>query len=82
MAGYHLREIEKHPYGTLGKITEEVEELVDAEQQGIRIMVLCELSDIVGAIEGYLESQFPGVTLEDLVDMAHVTARAFQEGRR
>ncbi len=80
--GYHRKVIPKRPYGTLGKIEEELEELRDAEEQGNKILVLCELADLVGAIEGYLETSVPGLTLQDLITMSDATKRAFKSGHR
>lgn len=80
--GYHKRKIEKREFGTAGKIMEEVEEFLDAKEQGIRLMELQELSDILGAVEGYLEKNHEGYTLDDLLKMAKVTRRAFESGRR
>lgn len=80
--GYHKREIAKREFGTLGKITEELEELADAKEQGVKIMELVELSDLIGAIEGYLENNHPGISLQDLIAMSEVTKRAFKNGRR
>ena len=80
--GYHLREIPKGIVGESSKILEEVLELQDAETQHADIMALVELSDLVGAIEHYLEHHHAGVTLDDLITMAHITRRAFDNGRR
>lgn len=80
--GYHLTDIERREFGTLGKVMEELEEAVDAERQGVELMVLQELADAVGAIKGYLAAKHPTLTLDDLEDMASVTARAFRAGRR
>lgn len=80
--GYHIAEI---PRGTLGyssKITEELAELIDAECQGSKVLALCELADMVGAIEMYLEKNFPGLAFDELVKMAHLTRRAFESGSR
>jgi hypothetical protein len=82
MAGYHVAEIPRGEIGEVSKIMEEVLELQDAAAQGIRIMALCELSDIIGAIRCNLEKHYPGVTLQDLIDMADVTRRAFEDGTR
>lgn len=82
MAGYHLVDIAKGQFGRSSKIAEEVEELLDAERQGVKVMVLCELSDLYGAIRGYLAVNHPGVTMTDLEDMADVTQRAFESGAR
>jgi len=80
--GYHLTDIEKGKLGESSKILEEVMELIDAEQQAVKIMALVELSDLVGAIEAYLENHHPGTTLDDLKKMSQVTKRAFQVGER
>lgn len=53
MAGYHLEDITKGQFGEKSKIIEELKELRDAMNQGNRIMLLQELSDIIGAIIGY-----------------------------
>lgn len=81
--GYHKREIQKHKFGTAAKVMEEAEEFIDSVDQGVRLMALQELSDIIGAIDGFLQVNYDGsVTLEDLIDMANVTKRAFVSGRR
>lgn len=82
MTGYHIRDIPRGTCGESSKILEEVLELQDAEEQGIKIMQLCELADILRAIEMYIEKYFPGTSMEDLKKMADVTARAFAEGSR
>lgn len=80
MAGYHVREIPPGVFGEISKIREELEELEDAHAQGVRIMELCELSDLYGAIEAY--AQTLGVTMEDLRAMNDRTKKAFHDGTR
>lgn len=80
--GYHLSEIPRGVVGESSKILEETLELQDAERQGAKIMALVELSDLVGAIELYLRNRHPHVTMEDLLTMARITRRAFENGRR
>lgn len=82
MAGYHLRDIKKAQYGTLEKIYEEVEEIRDSQEQGSELMVLIELSDLIGAVSGYLECAHPTLQLEDLILMSEITGRAFKNGGR
>ena len=82
MAGYHLRNIEKGVLGELSKIYEEVEEVKDADEQGVSIMLLVELSDMLGAVEAYLEKHHPSISLQDLINMKKVTQRAFESGGR
>lgn len=81
--GYHLTEIPRGEYGEISKILEEAAELKDAMEQGQKLMCLIEMSDILGAIEGYLEKYYEGkVTATDLFNMSYVTKRAFESGRR
>lgn len=80
--GYHLDSIPKGKYGDISKIEEEVAELKDAAKQECKIMILVELSDIIGAIEGYLTTVSPGTTIKDLIDMTKITRRAFESGER
>lgn len=80
--GYHIKQIKKGVLGQSTKIAEELDELIDAEEQGSRLLVLCELADIIGAVEAYLIKQFPDIKLADLVSMAMLTKRAFQSGER
>jgi len=80
--GYHLREIPKGQVGESSKIMEEVLELQDAEAQGCKVMALVELSDLVGTIALYLKKHHPSTTIDDLIIMANITKRAFENGRR
>jgi len=80
--GYHLAKIEKGVVGEVSKIREEYEEFLDAHQQ-TPVMELVELSDLIGAIEAYIERRYQGtVTLVDLIDMKNCTRRAFEDGSR
>lgn len=78
---YHLKKIEKGVYGDVSKIREEFEELNDAIEQKNTIMVMCELADLVGAIEGYAEIVC-GISLHDIIIMKNATKRAFTTGHR
>ena len=80
--GYHLTEIKKGVIGDSSKISEEVAELIDAEQQGCKIMALVELSDLYGAMEAYLSKNFQDITMDDLKSMSKITVRAFLNGHR
>lgn len=80
--GYHLDIIPRGTLGEASKVLEEALELVDAQRQGVKIMELVELSDLLGAIKAYLEKHAPGHTFEDLLKMNEVTERAFRNGRR
>ena len=80
--GYHKRIIPKGEVGELSKILEEAYEALDAQSQGADIMVLVELSDLLGAVGSYLDKHHPSLTLEDLKAFSSITVRAFESGRR
>jgi hypothetical protein len=80
--GYHITTIPKGVVGESSKILEEVLELQDAELQNASVMALVELSDMIGAVELYLDRHHPSVTLEDLIIMSRITQRAFRNGYR
>ena len=78
--GYHINEIPRGVYGEFSKINEEFLEAQDAYAQGNSIMVLLELSDLVGAIEAYCIQH--NMTLVDIIKMKESTHRAFLDGTR
>ena len=78
--GYHLRHINKGTFGEASKLQEELDELVDAEEQGNQIMAMCELADLYGALKAIADRY--GLTMTDLQTMSDATARAFQDGSR
>lgn len=80
--GYHLANINRGVFGEDSKIFEEVDEFADALDQGVVLMALIELSDLVGAIKGWLAKHHPSITLADLDKMAEVTKRVFESGHR
>jgi hypothetical protein len=82
MAGYHLISIPKGEIGEISKIQEEVLELEDAFKQGAKIMALCELSDLYGAMEAFIERHHPGSTMKDIRKMSKLTRRSFKVGER
>lgn len=79
--GYHTVEIQKGVLGEISKIREELEELEDAERQGIKIMSMCELADLFGAIRAFALKKY-GLKMRDLHDMAKATRNAFEQGYR
>ena len=54
--GYHKENITKGVYGYSSKILEELQELQDAEKQGVKIMIHVELSDLYGALEAVAQN--------------------------
>lgn len=80
--GYHARSIPRGEYGEVSKIEEELAEFKDALAQKCSVMALVELSDLLGAIEGWLDRYHPSIELEDLRTMAAITKRAFTTGHR
>ena len=81
--GYHKTEITKGIYGHFSKIEEEFQELKDALEQKDRILALVELSDLIGAIDGFLKHEFNNiVSLDDVVKFSKLTQNAFETGDR
>lgn len=80
--GYHKRKIRKGVFGEISKIQEELDELVDANEQGVKIMELVEIADLYGAIQGYLKEHHPGVSMKDIKKMSKRTKSAFEDGTR
>jgi len=78
--GYHTREIQKGTLGETSKIREELEELEDAELQGIRLLAMCELADLYGALEA--KALRMGLSMQDLRQMSEATKSAFLDGSR
>lgn len=78
--GYHKREIPRGKFGEVSKIREELEELEDAMEQGNKIMVGCELSDLYGALREVAKNY--GLRMFDLEKMADVSALVFTSGHR
>ena len=80
--GYHVNHITQGQLGELSKVQEELEEALDAETQQSAVMVLVELSDMLGAVEAYLAKHHPSMSIKDLLTFSAITKRAFQSGRR
>ena len=80
--GYHLADIPKGEIGEANKLVEEALEVLDAHEQGVKIMAMHELSDLYGAMERYREKYHPELSMDDIRDMYLVTRRAFDSGRR
>lgn len=78
--GYHKIEIKKGVYGEFSKIREEFEELQDSVGQGNKILIICELTDLVGAIEEFALKY--GVTLNELKNFSDLTKSAFKDKKR
>jgi len=78
--GYHKNKIEKGKLGEFSKIKEEFLETEDAFQQDNKIMLLLELSDMLGAIEDFLKKY--NMDIEDLIKMKNATQSAFKDGTR
>ena len=65
MSKWHVKEIQKGELGQLSKVREELDEALDAEEQGQDLMLLFELSDIIGAC-GLVAAKY-GMNLDQLV---------------
>ena len=78
--GYHKIQIPKGVLGEFSKISEEYLELFDAVEQNNKILEICEMCDLVGAIEAYA-NKFT-LTLEDIIKMKDANKHAFEDGTR
>ena len=79
--GYHKNEITKGVVGEFSKIQEEFDELKDGFEQDDKVLQICELTDLVGAIEEYSMSKF-NLSIEDLLKFSDKTKSAFKENKR
>ena len=80
MSGYHKNKIVKGVYGDISKVQEEIDEYVDAKEQGVTIMETLELSDIYGALEAVADKY--KLSMLDLKKMSDLTKDAFKSGKR
>jgi hypothetical protein len=78
---YHQKPIQKGTLGEFSKIREEFQELEDAIEQESPILQLCELADMIGAIEAYSNKKW-NIPLTDLLKMMESTKSAFKDGTR
>lgn len=79
--GYHTKEIERGVIGEFSKIREEFLEAEDAFEQDNKIMLLVELSDLLGAIEEYC-LRTHNISIDSILKMKDATKRAFTDGTR
>ncbi len=77
--GFHQRTIRKGVYGELSKVQEELDEALDAEEQGQTLMLRIELSDLIGAIRGVIESR--GWDFDELDRFAKLRSKVAKEER-
>lgn len=63
---YHKNVIPKGKLGEFSKIREEYKELKDAFEQNDPILQLCELTDLIGAIEHYAMAKY-NISLNELI---------------
>ncbi|USM11564.1 nucleoside triphosphate pyrophosphohydrolase [Citromicrobium phage vB_CbaS-RXM] len=80
--GYHKTEIARGEFGEVSKIDEELAEFKDALAQDNPIMALVELSDLLGAVEGWMAKHTPAFGLDALIAMNAATKRSFASGQR
>jgi hypothetical protein len=78
--GHHTVPIKKGRLGEISKIQEELDELKDADKQGVKILIYSELADLFGAIRAYALKH--NLKMADLHDMAKLTRKAHEQGKR
>jgi phosphoribosyl-ATP pyrophosphohydrolase len=80
---YHVRKIDKGILGHWSKIQEEFDECLDAYEQENKILLLVELSDLLGAIDFFIQENYnQSISLQDLLQMDLLTREAFTSGHR
>ena len=67
---YHKNQITKGTLGEISKVWEEYYELVDAIEQHVNIMCLCELCDLVGAVDEYI-FQYTNIVIPPIKNHNH-----------
>jgi len=80
MSKWHTMEITKGELGRLSKIREELEEAEDAEAQGQDLMLLFELSDIIGAC-GLVAKRY-GMSLDQLVTFSKLRSKVAEADKK
>lgn len=70
--GYHTKEIKKGILGEWSKIVEETEELEDAYLQDAKLLIFCELSDLMGACILYCKNY--NIPLEHIFNIDSIEA--------
>ena len=78
--GYHLSRIPRGVLGEFSKIEEEFRELEDSIKQRNKVLSICELADLIGAIELFAETY--SLSLKDIIKMKDLTKKAFLCGDR
>jgi len=78
--GYHKDIIPKGKLGEFSKVEEEFLELKDAFKQNHKILMLCEMADLVGSIEALANKM--NMSLDDIIQMKNSTKESFEEGKR
>ena len=79
--GYHKTEIPRGKYGEFSKIREEFLEAEDALEQGQELMMIIELSDLIGAA-GLVAEKHSGITLDQLVEFAKLRRKVGEQVAR
>jgi hypothetical protein len=70
LRAYHIAKIQKGVVGEISKIREEWEELVDAHNQCDKVMELCELTDLLGALRQYAIKYYDVIVYDDALKAA------------
>jgi len=77
---YHTKNIIKGTFGEFSKIAEEFFELEDAFNQSDKVLQICEMTDLIGAIEEYAKKW--NLSIIDLKKFSDKTKNSFISGKR
>ena len=74
---FHVMPVRRGTYGELSKVQEELDEALDAETRGQKLLLMIELSDIIGAVAGVAERH--GYSLDDLIQFSELRRNVFRQ---
>lgn len=76
--GYHTQFIVKGEYGKFSKVKEEFDELKDAwENRESKVLTICELSDLYGAMEAFA-NECLNISMDEIVKFSDLTKEVYQ----
>ena len=76
--GYHIRNITRGTLGEWSKVSEEIEEIIDALEQNLKPMVLIELCDCLGAIHSHANNHEKEFNFENWVYVTSTERNQYQ----
>lgn len=80
--GYHTQFIAKGEYGKFSKVKEEFDELKDAwENRESKVLTICELCDLYGAMEEFAKETL-NISMDEIIKFSNLTKEVYQSRTR